>query len=70
MRGSSSLVGIVSLVLDVGKRWESSGTETVKLILEEHDLFFLLFDNIDHLALIGDCHDTFLGVGSSVIVSC
>jgi len=67
-KNCSSFVRIVSLVLDVCKRWEGPCTEAVKLILEEHDLFLLLLDHIDHLTLIGDGHDALLRVRSCIVV--
>jgi len=51
----------------VGERGESPCTEPVELVLEEHDLLLLLLDHVDHLALVGDGHDTLLGVRSCIV---
>ena len=53
----SSLIRVVSLVLQVCERGECTGSEPVELVLEEHDLLFLLFDDVEELALVGDLLD-------------
>jgi len=53
----SSLIRVVSLVLNVGEGGEGPCTQTIKLILEEHDLFLLLFDHVDHSTLVCDSHN-------------
>jgi len=53
--------------LQVGKRWESPGSEAVELILEEHDLLFLLLDDIQQFALVRDVLDLLLGVAVSTL---
>lgn len=63
----SSLVRVVSLVLDVSERGERPCTEPVELVLEEHDLLFLLLDHVDHLALVGNGHDTLFRVRGRVV---
>ena len=63
----SSLIRVVSLVLDVREGGERPRTEPIELVFEEHDLLLLLLDDIDHLALVGDGHDTFLGVRGGVV---
>lgn len=51
----------------MSERRESPSTESVELVLEEHDLLFLLLDDVDHLALVGDGHNALLGVRGSVV---
>lgn len=63
----SSLIGVVSLVLDVGERRESPGAQTIQLILEEHDLLFLQLDHVNQLALVSNSHDALPGVGGRII---
>lgn len=63
----SSLIRVVSLVLDMGERGESSCAETVKLILEEHNLFLLLLNDIDHAALVSNGHDLLARIVGRVV---
>ena len=65
--GESSLVRIVSLVLNVGEGGEGTGAQSVELVLEEHDLFLLLLDDVDHLALSSYRHDALARVVGRVI---
>merc|ERR1712060_56185 len=67
-QASSSLVGVVSLVLQVRERGERTGSESVELVLEEHDFLFLLLDDIEELALVSDLLDSLGGIGSAVLV--
>jgi len=66
----SSLIRVVSLVLNVGERGECPCAQTIKLILEEHDLLLLLFDYVDHSTLVSDSHDLLARVVSWVVVGC
>jgi len=38
----------------VGKAWECSSTQAVEFVLQEHDLFLLLLDDVEQLPLVGD----------------
>lgn len=58
----SSLIRVVSLVLQVRERGECASSEPVQLVFEEHDLLFLLFDDVEELTLVGDLLDFRLGV--------
>ena len=53
----SSLIRVVSLVLNVGEGGEGPCAQTIKLIFEEHDLFLLLFDHVYHSTLVRDSHN-------------
>ena len=67
-RPTSSLVRIVRLVLDVRERGESTGTEAVEFVLEEHDFLLLLLDDVQHTALVGNGHDLLAWIASGVLV--
>jgi hypothetical protein len=45
----------------MGEAWECSGTEAVQLVLQEHNLFFLLLDDIEELSLVGNVSAHLLG---------
>merc|ERR1719296_296273 len=68
LKSCSSLIGVVSLVLQVRERGERAGSEPVELVLEEHDFLFLLLDDIEELALVSDLLDSLGGVGGAVLV--
>jgi len=68
LKSYSSLIGVVSLVLQVRERGERAGSESVELVLEEHDFLFLLLDDVEELALVGDLLDSLGGIGSAVLV--
>jgi hypothetical protein len=59
---------VFHLGLQVGKRREGPSPELVKLILQEHDLFFLLLDHVHQAALVRDLLDLLLRVRVSVVV--
>lgn len=45
----------------MSKGWESPSSQSVELVLEEHDLFFLLLDHIQQFSLVGDVFALLLG---------
>lgn len=52
----------------MSERGECSGTKSIELVLEEHNLFLLLADNVDHLAHLGCIHELLARIGRGVIV--
>ena len=51
------------------ERWESSCTQSIELVLEEHDLLLLGLDNIHQLTLVGDLLASGFGVLLGVVSS-
>ena len=64
----SSLVWIVGLVLQVRKRRERTRSESIQLILEEHNLFFLLFDYVQQFTLMGYLSYLCFGIVGVILV--
>ena len=63
-----SIIRIVRLILDVGEQGESAGTQAVKLVLQEHHLFLLLLDDVEHASLLRNRHDLLQRIISIVLV--
>lgn len=64
---NSVFIWVAWLVVQVGKRWECSGSKSVELISEYLDLLCLLLGNIEELALVSNLLDL-LGRVSIAIV--
>lgn len=64
---NSVFIWVAWLVVQVGKRWECSGSKSVELISQYLNLFCLLLGNIEELALVSDLLDL-LGRVSIAIV--
>lgn len=65
---SSSLIGVVCLVLDVGERWEGACTQAIQLVLQEHHFLLLLLDYVEHATLMRNGHDLLAWVTGRVLV--
>lgn len=65
---SHTVVRVVHLILKMRERRESSRSQPIELILQEHNLFFLLLNNIQQFALISDVLDLLLRVVFATLV--
>ena len=58
----SSLIWVVSLVLQMCERRERACSKPIQLVLKEHDLLLLLLDYVQQFALVGNLCNLGLGV--------
>ena len=56
------------LVMQVSERWESLGSEAIKLISKEFNFLCLLLDDIHKLTLVCDLLDLLGGILSAAII--
>ena len=64
---NSVFIWVAWLVVQVGKGWECSGSESVELISEYFNLFRLLLGNIEEFALVSNLLDLLGWVGITIV---
>ena len=64
---NSVFIWVAWLVVQVGKGWECSGSESVELISEYFNLFRLLLGNIEEFALVSNLFDLLGWVGITIV---